>query len=69
MALGKHAYHKPGDTVFDANGAVDGNERTNIPQQCSHTVGAVDNPWWKVDLGKNFYVTSVSIKNRGDCCG
>ena len=70
VALGKTAYHAPGDRD-NAYKAVDGNDNTYNPngQWCTHTDKTIDDPWWKVDLGKNYYVRRVSIKNRGDCCG
>ena len=26
------------------------------------------NPWWAVDLGANFNVSTVIVTNRDDCC-
>ena len=70
MALGKTAYHAPGDGT-NPHLAVDGNEHHYNPNgdQCTHTWETIDHPWWKVDLGKNYYVRRVSIQNRVECCG
>ncbi|KAH1178477.1 hypothetical protein KIL84_012179 [Mauremys mutica] len=35
---------------------------------CSHTQGESD-PWWNVDLGSRYSVSTVIVKNREDCCG
>nr|XP_032638072.1 fucolectin-4-like [Chelonoidis abingdonii] len=35
---------------------------------CSHTQGESD-PWWNVDLGSRYSVSTVIVKNRADCCG
>jgi hypothetical protein len=49
--------------------AVDGNT-DGILDDCSvaHT-DAGPNPWWQVDLGGSFIVSSIVIWNRTDCCG
>ncbi|XP_052389571.1 uncharacterized protein LOC127935598 [Carassius gibelio] len=50
-----------------AQNAVDGNSESNyMLGSCTHTAG--DNPWWRVDLKKEYKITRVSITNRGDCC-
>ncbi|KAK7125201.1 hypothetical protein R3I94_019289 [Phoxinus phoxinus] len=51
-----------------AERAVDGNWNSILDgKSCSHTNGDSDT-WWRVDLGKAYGVTRVSITNRGDCC-
>nr|XP_028602782.1 pentraxin fusion protein-like [Podarcis muralis] len=48
--------------------AIDGSPSTNyMDGHCTHTKLEL-NPWWTVDLGAEFRVSSVSITNRGDCC-
>jgi len=34
---------------------------------CTHT-DIQDNPWWAVDLGSFYYITTVVVHNREDCC-
>lgn len=48
--------------------AIDGNSN-NIwsSGSCTHTQSELG--WWKVDLGGTHTVLSVSVTNRGDCCG
>jgi hypothetical protein len=36
-------------------------------RHCMHTNHDFE-PWWKVDLGSTFSITTVSVTNRGDCC-
>ncbi|XP_035287706.1 fucolectin-7-like [Anguilla anguilla] len=51
-----------------ASNAIDGNQDSFFYHgSCSHTEG--DNPWWRVDLLQVYTITSVTITNRGDCCG
>ncbi|KAG7469845.1 hypothetical protein MATL_G00133170 [Megalops atlanticus] len=52
-------------SAFDA---IDGNRNSNYNDgSCTHTELQTD-PWWRVDLRREYRVTSVSITNRGDCC-
>ncbi|XP_070539351.1 uncharacterized protein [Ptychodera flava] len=49
--------------------AVDGIKNTNFWfWSCSQTDLEFE-PWWRVDLGKNYTVYRVTIANRQDCCG
>lgn len=65
IALGKTAYQS--STVAAAARAVDGilNPTYSHSGSCSMTGGDF-NPWWAVDLGEHFYVSSVLLTNRGD---
>ncbi|XP_070539402.1 uncharacterized protein [Ptychodera flava] len=48
--------------------AVDGIKNTNFWfWSCSQTDLEFE-PWWRVDLGKNYTVYRVTIANRQDCC-
>lgn len=48
--------------------AVDGNMDMDWSgMSCTETDG--QDPWWRVDLGRDYYVSSVKIYNRVDCCG
>ncbi|KAK7138555.1 hypothetical protein R3I93_015859 [Phoxinus phoxinus] len=66
LALGATAVQSSTWGGAGAQRAVDGN-RDSIWSggSCSHTNGDRD-PWWRVDLGKAYEVTRVSITNRGD---
>ena len=46
--------------------AVDGNNNGIGTGSCAYTVTA--DPWWAVDLGSTYDVTSVVVWNRVDCC-
>jgi hypothetical protein len=49
-----------------ASAAVDGNLRANWDNRSlSHTAGGDSNPWWSVNLGNEYVVRKVYIKNRG----
>ena len=52
-----------------ASRAVDGDSTSDFNKQsCSQTLRS-SNPWLVVDLRDVYYVASVTITNRGDCCG
>jgi hypothetical protein len=56
---------------FPASLAVDGNTDGNGGNG-SVTVtnsGSEMNPWWQVDLGASYTLSSIAIWNRTDCCG
>ncbi|XP_073715841.1 fucolectin-4-like [Misgurnus anguillicaudatus] len=38
------------------------------PLTCTHTV-ETSNPWWRVNLLDSYYISTVVITNRPDCCG
>nr|Q7SIC1.1 RecName: Full=Fucolectin [Anguilla anguilla]1K12_A Chain A, Lectin [Anguilla anguilla] len=53
----------------EASNAIDGNRDSNFYHgSCTHSSGQA-NPWWRVDLLQVYTITSVTITNRGDCCG
>jgi hypothetical protein len=54
----------PGPAKF----AVDGDKNQNYGTSCTHT-NLQANPWWKVDLGSNYYIYGLKVWNRADCCG
>ncbi|KAG9259556.1 hypothetical protein AMEX_G27869, partial [Astyanax mexicanus] len=48
--------------------AIDGNRDGNyFCGSCTHTKSD-DNPWWRLDLLKEYNIYSIYITNRGDCC-
>ncbi|XP_061092934.1 fucolectin-6-like [Conger conger] len=52
-----------------ASNAIDGNRNSNMSLgSCTHTTNK-PNPWWRVDLLQTYLIASVTITNRGDCCG
>ncbi|XDV35020.1 hypothetical protein PO909_005075 [Leuciscus waleckii] len=66
LALGATAVQSSTFEGAGAQRAVDGNRDSNFTLgSCSHTKWDSD-PWWRVDLGKAYEVTRVSITNRGD---
>jgi len=51
----------------DAGKAIDGNRSGNYADGSStHTREGVDNPWWEVDLGREYPLETVVIYNRTD---
>ena len=51
-----------------SSNAVDGYRHPDYSEKsCVQTDNQFE-PWWLLDLGENFYVTSVVITNRRDCC-
>ena len=47
--------------------AVDGNRDPRWSQySCTHT-GTANDPFWVVDLGRNFRISHVTITNRAEC--
>ncbi|XP_065060118.1 uncharacterized protein LOC135687479 [Rhopilema esculentum] len=66
LALHKTAVQS--STAHDgfASRAVDGNYKFHwSDKSCTHTNDEVD-PWWRVDLGKEYIITDVTIINRGE---
>uniref|UniRef100_A0A8C6TKT8 Fucolectin tachylectin-4 pentraxin-1 domain-containing protein n=1 Tax=Neogobius melanostomus TaxID=47308 RepID=A0A8C6TKT8_9GOBI len=56
------------DGLGAASNAIDGNRESIYSRNsCSHT-STTTNPWWRVDLGDIYTITSITIVNRGDCC-
>ncbi|KAL2084799.1 hypothetical protein ACEWY4_020317 [Coilia grayii] len=52
----------------DAHNAIDGNRDSNFFHGSCTATDWHTNPWWRVDLLKEYIITSVVITNRGDCC-
>jgi hypothetical protein len=49
--------------------AVDGNTNNRFAlKSCTHT-NRSRNPWWRVDLRRQYSVQKVQVWNRADCCG
>ncbi|XP_035673202.1 uncharacterized protein LOC118413777 [Branchiostoma floridae] len=69
VARGKPASQSSTDGSNNADLAVDGEKGTSVPEgQCTLT-NAETGPWWQVDLGRDWPVSTVRVLNRGDCCG
>ncbi|TSY83965.1 Fucolectin-4 [Bagarius yarrelli] len=55
-------------SIYSASIAIDGNKGNNITfVSCTHT-NLEFNPWWELDLLKEFDIGTVIITNRADCC-
>ncbi|WAR05776.1 FUCL6-like protein [Mya arenaria] len=71
VALGKTASQSSNynDPIWLAPTAVDGNVGNNAMASgsCFHTTKEYQ-PWWRVDLHQDFYITSVVVYNRLDRC-
>ncbi|XP_052458918.1 fucolectin-like [Carassius gibelio] len=53
---------------FRADRAVDGIKYApGTASFCTHTQSQTD-PWWRLDLLDNYYISSVTITGRADCC-
>ncbi|XP_063045207.1 fucolectin-4-like [Engraulis encrasicolus] len=46
--------------------AIDGNRDSNYYHGSCTATASQTNPWWRVDLRKEYIITSVAITNRGD---
>ncbi|XP_072550442.1 uncharacterized protein [Salminus brasiliensis] len=69
IAVGAKAVQSSTYDSGHAQNAVDGNSNADYKKgSCSHT-NYETNPWWRVELPGVYNVTSVTIINRGDCCG
>ena len=65
-------------SVYEGNSAlygphkgVDGNNNQQMYPDFScfrNSENDVDYPWWRVDLGGMFWIQSVKLYNRLDCC-
>ena len=68
VALNKPATHSSECCGGAAERAVDGNSATSWGGgSCSHSGGG--NTWWQVDLEESYYIGTVKIFHRTDCCG
>ena len=52
-----------------ASKAVDGNKDGKFRSGSTTHTNTERRPWWKVDLGKEYKITAVTLWNRVDCCG
>ncbi|XP_062835973.1 fucolectin-like [Anolis carolinensis] len=73
LARGRLAFQSslyPDPDYGVASKAVDGNCNGDWygSRSCTHTKQEYE-PWWYVDLGDQYAVNTVLVKNRGDCCG
>ena len=68
LALGKPTLQSSVVELGVSSNAVDGNRHPDYSENsCIQTDFQIE-PWWMVDLQDDFYVTSVAITNRQDCC-
>ena len=67
-AYKKPAFQSSTHHNYKAINAVDGlREHILESNSCTHT-SKERNPWWAVDLVNNYFVQSVLVTTRGDCC-
>ena len=70
VALGKSASQS---TTFDgsivASRSVDGNTSGVWADNVLSSTNSESHPWWQVDLGSSYFIQSVKLWNRTDCCG
>ena len=52
-----------------ASRATDGNTDTTFSKNSCTATKQEESPWWSVDLDRKLAVKSVTVFNRGDCCG
>ena len=52
-----------------ASRATDGNTDTTFSKNSCTATKQEESPWWSVDLDRTMEVKSVTVFNRGDCCG
>jgi hypothetical protein len=68
LALGKPTLQSSVVEEGISSNAVDGNRHPDYSEKsCIQTDNQIES-WWRVDLQDDFYVTSVVITNRRDCC-
>ncbi|XP_063048541.1 uncharacterized protein LOC134442221 [Engraulis encrasicolus] len=58
----------PWSGYSDAHNAIDGNRDSYFNHGSCTATDDETNPWWRVDLLKEYIITSVVITNRRDCC-
>lgn len=70
LAFGKRTDQISTGNGFVSSRAVDSNSNTRLlaGSTCASTQRA-NQPWWRVDLGREGPVSELYIVNRGDCCG
>ena len=70
LAFGKKTDQISTYKGFVSSRAVDGNSNTSLSagSACASTETA-NQPWWRVDLGREEPVSELYVVNRGDCCG
>ena len=70
IALGRPTWQNNAWGAFEARLAVDGNtENIFNAGSCAHTENFGVVKYWSVDLGQDYWIASLTITNRGDCCG
>ncbi|ETE57744.1 hypothetical protein L345_16538, partial [Ophiophagus hannah] len=72
LALGKPAYQssvQPHEILGSANKAVDGDCNGNWSHGSCIRTRQEAQPWWYVDLGHSYNISTVVVKNSEDCYG
>ena len=68
LALGKPTFQSSVVEPGESSNAVDGYRHPDFQEGSCIQTDYQMSPWWIVDLQNDFYVTSVVITNRRDCC-
>lgn len=69
IAVGKPTEESSSAYGSSPSRVVDGNTATNWGSStCTHTNNE-RKPWWRVDLEESVQIQTVTVYNRGDCCG
>ncbi|XP_041362101.1 fucolectin-1-like [Gigantopelta aegis] len=61
--------YSPPSFKFVSRLAVDGKKNTHLSAKSCSNTQREPNQWWEVDLRGYYSVHSVTLVNRGDCCG
>ena len=65
IGLGKIAYQSSTGAGGVASRAVDGNTNKKYTGgSCTHTLNNESSPWWMVDLGHHYTISSLRVYNR-----
>lgn len=65
---GKTCYQSSTSHGGAASRAIDGVRDGNWSNNSVTHTTKEQNPWWEVDLGENYEITSIRVHNRTDCC-
>ena len=54
-------------TLYPKERAVDGNTNSDLSKGSCSVTKNQQNPWWMVDLGREYMIDRILITSRGDC--
>ena len=67
-ALGRPAFSSSVFSNYTPDQAVDGSNLWTIGTQEGFSTNFTDDPWWYVDLGADYDLSTLTFWNRYDCC-